>query len=347
MDYESVVTDDEDGGEGEILFEDNNRSSASTSSVTPALTKSIEDLDDYFKNLYQYHQQKGYYPMVVGKLASLFRTFFMVGFSTFFIAYLKWETMYECANQTLCEEKLGPEDWDQFDSYIRPLNLDPFPALIVTVFVLVFALYWLFDLLNFVFRQFWWIRYMSQVYEHELNIPEHELRVMSWNDVVERYQQVHESGRYQVERRNEPSTAHEIAMRIMRKDNYFVYLVDQGMFRFNVCACCCLDANKWKSNTHKRKRRGRGRSSSSSSSNAASKSTCCAVFGSCCDWTSVVAGCGEQFTWTAYLSPFLTHSLRWLITDNLIQHKNQFQLDRQEFTHSKWLVYKLSDAGAM
>ena len=358
--YENVQTDDED--QGEILFgeeehhNDHDDDDINVRSQRAAYTKSIEDLDEYFTHLYSYHQQKGYYPMIVGKLASLFRTFFMVGFSTFFIAYLKWETMYICANQTLCEYELGPDEWDQFDSYVRPLSLPPVPALIVTVFVLVFALYWLFDLLNFVFRQYWWIRYMSQVYEYELKIPEHELRVMSWNQVVERYQEVHESGRYQVERRNEPSTAHEIAMRIMRKDNYFVYLVDQDMFRFEVCACCCCDASRWRdfdvgagssrsrsrsssrnsSRSSSRSSGSRRRRRSHSSTSSASTTSCCSFTSwcSCCSWTSLVTACGEQFTWTAFLSPFLSHSLRWLITDELIQHKNQFRLDRQEFAHS-------------
>jgi autophagy-related protein 9 len=333
--YESVQTEDEESGgdsdtEHEILFSSVPESGRNTlPHFNPSSkTSEVTDLDLFFSNLYQYHQQKGYYPMVIGKLASLFRTFFMVAFSTFFIAYLKWETMALCANQTLCELELDTPV-DEFSSYIRPLALPPFPALVVTIFVLVFALYWLFDLLNFVFRQYWWISYCNHVYEYELQIPEHELRVMSWDQVILKYQAAHESGRYQVERRNEPSTEHEIAMRIMRKDNYFVYLVDQGMFRFHVCACCCCDARKWRTiqynrdGTRKRKQRSR----SGSSSDASPK----------CSWAGLVSclsSCGAAFTWTAHLSPFLEHSLRWLITDELIQHKNQFRLNRQEFSNS-------------
>ena len=175
--YEQVQTDDENEDiEHEIMFDnvvsdDHHHHVASTKTFSQ-----IDDLDVFFSQMYLYHKSKGYYPMIVGKLASLFRTFFMVCFSTFFIAYLKWETLTVCANQTVCELELGDE-WDNFSSYVRPLALPPLPALIVTVFVLVFALYWLFDLLNFVFRQYWWIRYCNHVYEHELNIPEHELRV--------------------------------------------------------------------------------------------------------------------------------------------------------------------------
>ena len=183
--YENVDTEDELDDEGEILFGSTHHHTDTHHHQTspPLNTQNIENLDLYFENLYAYHQQKGYYPMVVGKLASLFRTFFMVAFSTFFIAYLKWETMFVCADQTMCESEFNNTDneWDKFGSYVRPLALPPLPALIVTIFVLVFALYWLFDLLNFVFKQYWWIRYCSQVYEYELNIPEHELRVMSWN----------------------------------------------------------------------------------------------------------------------------------------------------------------------
>ena len=357
--YDQVETEDEDEDEddnlhGEILFgspgddhnnDDDDIMSQSSFSISK---KSIDDLDEYFTHLYSYHRQKGYYPMVIGKLASLFRTFFMVAFSTFFIAYLKWETMYICANQTMCEDELG-DHWDQFETYVRPLSLPPFPAFLVTIFVSVFALYWLFDLLHFVFRQYWWIRYMNQVYEYELKIPEHELRVMSWNQVVERYQQIHESGQYQVERRNEPSTAHEIAMRIMRKDNYFVYLVDQEMFRFHVCACCCLNGDRWSVNNaqkekerKRKKHRKRVRARSSSNDSSSGWLSRCR----CCTWSSLAAACGAQFTWTAYLSPFLSRSLRYLITDALIQHKNQFQLDRREFAHaarrlrrnSRWLA---------
>jgi hypothetical protein len=316
------------------------------------------DLDEFFRQLYEYYRAKGYWPIVVSKVAALFRVFFMVSFATFGIVYLKWESLALCTSHEEClKEGVALSD------YVRPLALPPLPAFIVTIFVLVFSLYWLFDLLNFLIFRCWWIRYMRRVYEQDLQILPHELRVMSWDQVVERYQQMHRAGR-QAERRNEPSTAHEIAMRIMRRENYFVYLVDQGMFEFRMnvaelfcclrkpcLSCCCggqdsvaneVNDTNDESGDYKLDRRDHGftrrpyprRRAPRQDSASALNEYCCVC---CCsreDREECAKSCRRTCSFKAYFSPLLVRAVRWLITDQLVQQKDGFRLDRDKWQAS-------------
>lgn len=194
----------------------------------------FEDLDEFFKQMYRYYHEKGYWPIVANKVASLFRMVFIVAFATFFIVYLKWEALADCQSLEDCA-RVGRD----LSSYVRPLELPAGTAFAVACYVGVFSLYLVFNALAFAVRYFNWVRPMRRVFEQDLEIPPHELHVMSWDEIVCRYREKHIQGAYQAERRDEPSTAHEIAMRIMRHDNYFIYLMDQGMFDFHMLSDCC------------------------------------------------------------------------------------------------------------
>ena len=61
---------------------------------------------------------------------------------------------------------------------------------------------------------------MHKFYTKRLNISTRQLQTMPWNDVVERIIALHR--RERIQKNKEELTAHDIASRIMRKDNYLI-----------------------------------------------------------------------------------------------------------------------------
>ena len=69
----------------------------------------------------------------------------------------------------------------------------------------------------------------SAIFSDHLQISSSELQIMSWDKVVGKMRDLHERGQ-RVQLTEEPPTAHDIAMRIMREDNIFIHLINKGFF---------------------------------------------------------------------------------------------------------------------
>lgn len=74
---------------------------------------------------------------------------------------------------------------------------------------------------------------MRAVYNDRLGISEEELAsgIIEWHEVVARFLEKQRSGEYRVSiiSQEQELTAHDVASRILRRDNFLVALIDQGV----------------------------------------------------------------------------------------------------------------------
>ena len=75
---------------------------------------------------------------------------------------------------------------------------------------------------------------MRSFYTHRLRISTRQLQTMQWNDVVERLVALHRRHRIQLNRAE--ITAHDIACRIMRRENYLIAMYNKQVFDLRVPA---------------------------------------------------------------------------------------------------------------
>lgn len=145
-------------------------------------------------------------------------------FSTFLFVLVDWQALFSCSDAA------DGESCHDLSRYIKSEAI-PFEDLttyhfIVIVYFVLFSFYWAVSALAFFpFAVGAWR--MHSFYRDRLNISTRELQTMHWHEVVSRFESLHRSGSYRVALKE--VTAHEIAMRIMRKDNYMVAMVNKDM----------------------------------------------------------------------------------------------------------------------
>ena len=92
-------------------------------------------------------------------------------------------------------------------------------SVVVVLYLTVFSLYWVWNLFLFLFYDIWKIRRISRFFRDHLQISSSELQIMSWDKVVGKMRDLHDRGQ-RVQLTEEPPSAHDIAMRIMREIIY-------------------------------------------------------------------------------------------------------------------------------
>ena len=76
--------------------------------------------------------------------------------------------------------------------------------------------------------------YMERFYREKLGISLRDLQTMSWNDVTQRLILLHEHGIYKVTLTKERLTEHDIVLRIMRKENYMIAMINKKCLDIHV-----------------------------------------------------------------------------------------------------------------
>lgn len=182
--------------------------------------KHVKNLDKFFKSMYQYYVSKGIGAVILSQFCAICSLGFTISFSIFLIAFIDWNELLECRDEYSC------------DTINRPLLLNPFrrtPS-IFTFFIFVYFV---------LFTSFWVWRCisainiisdaleMSSFYRDKLGLSLTDLQDMQWFEVVERLIVLHEHGAYRVAVK-EKLTVHDVVLRIMRKDNYLIGLINKN-----------------------------------------------------------------------------------------------------------------------
>lgn len=205
----------------------------------------VKNLDVWFSNLYKFWYCKGLATMVVSGVTHMLTLAFTISFTFFLLTLVNWGSLSACRDEQSCHRSFG--------KYVRSDFLSQSSGqrgrdALGCAYLTVFGVYWMwscFATVNSLRSAY----EMSRFCSNELGLGERGIRSACWNEVVARlaslqiagrapWRSFHtaaaarrvaansSSGEYQEE---DVLSAHDVACRIMRKDNYLVAMLNAGI----------------------------------------------------------------------------------------------------------------------
>jgi len=172
----------------------------------------IENLDDFFTRVYEYHQKSGFTCMLLSEVFRLLQYVFIVLFSTFLIICVDYKRLF------------GDKDPNWADSiHFEKLKSMPTGMVLCLIVGLVF---WILKLLHVVTLLCKAFR-IRGFYVHVLHIFDSELQNMQWRDVQKKLieaQKLHHMCVHKAE-----LTELDIYHRILRHKNYLVAMQNKAI----------------------------------------------------------------------------------------------------------------------
>eukprot|EP01018_Ginkgo_biloba_P034498 Gb_31273 [translate_table: standard] len=186
----------------------------------------IPDLDRFFERLYNYYCEKGLWCIVTQWIVELLSLGFTICFSGFFLLFVDWHGLRtaKCGLDAV-ESGSKPCDLAKEALYRHPLRPFTFFRGIVVVYLGIFSLYWIFCFLRF-FAQLKDTLEIRDFYQNSLNITDREVQTLSWPAVLDKTVQFQSLQRLCVVK---DLSAHDVVMRIMRKDNFLIGMLNKGV----------------------------------------------------------------------------------------------------------------------
>ncbi|KAL2934745.1 Autophagy-related protein 9 [Bienertia sinuspersici] len=174
----------------------------------------IADLDLFFERLYSYYCEKGLWCIIVKWIVELLSLAFTICFSGFFLLYVDWDGLRNAkcgmdaveSGTKLCD--LAKEALHEHP--LTPLTLH---KAIILGYLCIFSTYWVFGFLRF-FAQLKETLRIRHFYYNCL----HVVRVQSSQKLCV----------------VKDLSAHEIIMRLMRKENYLIGMINKGILAFPI-----------------------------------------------------------------------------------------------------------------
>jgi autophagy-related protein 9 len=178
----------------------------------------VDNLDIFLQEVYAYFLGNGMWCILLTKAVNMATLLFVVGFSTYLtscIDYSKLSSSSKLSDVQVdrCVAKMG-----FFHKFVVWLVL----------------LFWLLKAFQYV-GEIRGLIEMRNFYKHLLNIDEDEMQTISWQQVVSRIMLLRDQN-FAVAHRHARNKldAHEIANRIMRKENYLIAMISKDVLDLSV-----------------------------------------------------------------------------------------------------------------
>ena len=176
-----------------------------------------QDLDMFFTRIYFYYYGRGFVNILVQRLSSLCMLTFTVVFAAFLVVGIDWHLLMTCTDDSTCHH-VGFYTRNPFSAGDKAASI--WNSVLVILPACGFLFYFLWSLVatvNMVVAT-WRMRCF---FKDRLKIDDRALQTVQWQEVVQAVQRVDRRSR-----RDLPiSLAQEMAMRIMRRDNYLIALL--------------------------------------------------------------------------------------------------------------------------
>ncbi|ESP03176.1 hypothetical protein LOTGIDRAFT_137839 [Lottia gigantea] len=187
----------------------------------------IENLDDFFTRVYQYHQRSGFMCMVAEEIFQLVQFIFVVVFSSFLLKCVNYDVLfanvyYNTTHKVTIEEAV----------YSTDQCLDRFDFTLI-VCLIIASVFWLLRLVKVIYNVFKYSEIRS-FFLSALNISAVDLPNMTWHEVQRRLLEVQKEQQMCVHKSE--LTELDIYHRILRFKNYFIAMVNKDVLpvKYNV-----------------------------------------------------------------------------------------------------------------
>lgn len=168
-------------------------------------------IDNFLIRLYNYYNGKGILCIILEQFLNLVSLFFLVFYSIFLIICIDYKKLFET------------HDIYEAIDFMRFIDL-PFFIIICLV---IFSIIWFFKFVKFIFS----IKLLMEIrrfYIDKLGISDEIIKTIKWNEIVNKI--VNYSRREKLIYDNENDlTIYGILCRIMRKDNFFIAMIDTNI----------------------------------------------------------------------------------------------------------------------
>ncbi|PYI21330.1 autophagy protein Apg9 [Aspergillus japonicus CBS 114.51] len=184
----------------------------------------VENLDNFLKEVYTYYLGNGIWSILLNRALSLLTFAFVVGFSIFLTNCIDYRSVR------------GSRKFD--DIYIQQCTKKmSFPS---TFLLWLLSLFWIGKSFQYILdiRR---LKHMHDFYHYLLGISDPEIQTISWQEVVSRLMTLRDSNpatagavsarnrKFMGSQSKQRMDAHDIANRLMRKENYLIALVNKDI----------------------------------------------------------------------------------------------------------------------
>lgn len=178
----------------------------------------IENLDRFLQDVYTYYLGSGYYAILLSKALDLATLAFVVYFSTYLTTCIDYSKLKSSNAKSLSDIRV-----DQCYASIHPL---------AKFFLWLFYIYFALKIAQ-LYLDAQELREIHHFYKYLLDISDKDLQTVSWQVVVRRIMLLKDQNAVTSNVSDMKSKsridAHDIANRIMRKDNYFIALYNKDI----------------------------------------------------------------------------------------------------------------------
>lgn len=188
--------------------------------------KKMKNTDELFRMIYAYYTSKGISAIILQELSAVVTLAFTIVVSVYLITFVDWSALMSCHDEISCEGVQNSIQYNPFEE--TPSSL----TMVVTLYALLFTFFWIWRCIN-ALKEISKGFQMERFYREKLNINQRELRDMEWHKVVERLILAHNAQLIHVVNKDKLSV-HDIVLRIMRKDNYLIALINKNRLSLQV-----------------------------------------------------------------------------------------------------------------
>ncbi|KAI4318008.1 hypothetical protein L6164_025821 [Bauhinia variegata] len=191
----------------------------------------IADLDLFFERLYSYYCEKGLWCIVIKWIVELLSLGFTICFSGFFLLYVDWNGLHNAkCGMDAVESGIKPCDLAKEAIHQHPLSPLTLTKSIIVGYLGIFSVYWIFCFLRF-FTQLKDTLQIRHFYYNSLHVTDSEIQTMPWATILEKVVLIQSSQQLCVVK---DLSAHDIVMRLMRKENYLIGMLNKGVLSFPI-----------------------------------------------------------------------------------------------------------------
>ncbi|KAH6766754.1 autophagy 9 [Perilla frutescens var. hirtella] len=191
----------------------------------------IDDLDLFFERIYTYYCEKGLWCIIIKWIFELLSLAFTICFSGFFLLFVDWNGLRNAkCGMDAVESGIKPCDLSEEALHKHPLTPFTLSKAIILGYLGIFSIYWIFCFLRF-FAQLKETLKIRRFYYNSLHVTDNEIQTMPWSLILEKVVQVQLTQQLCVVK---DLSIHDVVMRLMRKENYMIGMLNKGVLAFPI-----------------------------------------------------------------------------------------------------------------
>jgi len=176
--------------------------------------------DDFYQEIYDYYYRKGFVCIVLERVCHLITIAFVICFSVF---------LFGCVDYSLISEENSLLSEVIVDQCVYKLSWK------LKFFLSGFIILWLYLFINY-FSEFLRLRKIHYFYKCKLKIPDRDIQSISWNTIIKKIIKLYNEEKAELEDQSniDELDAHKIINIIMRKENFFIALINKDCIKFSI-----------------------------------------------------------------------------------------------------------------